>query len=136
VNDVEQLGGIGLFGGLDDDTLAELADKLDRRSPRAGEVVYREGERGCELFVILEGEIAMEREGERLAVEGPGSWFGEMSVLDMQPRPVTATCATDAELLVMKSRDLDRLYRANPKKYALFMMNMARQLSRKLRKIL
>lgn len=134
--DAERLGRIGLFGGLDDETLEALIERVEGQRYRAGDVVYEQGSKGRQLYVVLAGTVAMRRRGELVSEESAGSWFGEMSVLDMQPRAVSAVCAEDAELLILTCRDLDWLYRREPKRYALVVMNIARQLSRKLRRVL
>ncbi len=60
-------------------------------------------------------------------------WFGELSLLDVMPRAVTARALQPCRLLTLTSGDLDALYRRDLKAYALLVMNLARQLSRKLR---
>lgn len=134
--DAERLGRIGLFGGLDDETLEALIERVEVKTYAAGDVVYEQGSCGRQLYVVLGGLVSMRRGEEVLSEEGVGTWFGEMSLLDMQPRPVSAVCIEDCALLVIGCRDLDWLYRRAPKRYAMFIMNIARQLSRKLRTIL
>ena len=134
----EALRDIGLFGGLPDEALAELAAPLEIRAVPAGTTVFREGEQGRELFVILTGELEVlkhaPRGGEvRVALLGPRDWFGEMSLLDVQPRSATARVVAPARLLVIGARDLDALYRRDLKSYALFVLNVAREMSRRLR---
>lgn len=132
----EHLARIGLFGGLDDETLETLIERMEVRAHVAGEVIYEQGTTGRQLFVVVEGVVALRRGDELVSLVSAGDWFGEMSLLDMQPRPASAVCVEDASLLVMGCRDLDWLYRNRPKRYCMFVMNMARQLSRKLRRVL
>lgn len=128
---------IGLFGGVSDAILSTMAERLAVRTVDAGEEIFAEGDRGREMFVVLDGEVELWKqsrgEGVRVATVPPGDWFGEMSLIDVLPRPWTARATTSARLLALRNEDLDLLYRTDLKTYALFMMNVARQLSRKLR---
>ncbi len=134
----EQLRGIGLFGGLDDELLTHLAETLPLLEIAAGEELYREGERAHELYVTIEGEleaVMQTRRGHetRIAIFGPNDWFGELALIDVMPRPATVRAVTSSRLLQMCPRHLDAVYRRDVKAYALLVMNIARQLSRKLR---
>ncbi len=129
---------IGLFGGLDDEVLENLAATLPQLNLRPGDVVFREGEQGRELFIVLEGELEVQKRARnavdvRLALLGPGDWFGEMSVLDVQPRSASVRALAASCLLVLRAQDLDALYRRNLKAYSLLVMNIAREISRRLR---
>lgn len=68
-----------------------------------------------------------------MTVLGRGDWFGEVALLDVMPRAATARARQPCRLLTVTSSDLDALYRQDLKAYALLVMNLARQLSRKLR---
>jgi CRP-like cAMP-binding protein len=135
---VADLEDIGLFGALDDSILATLAERLHIEALDGGTVVFEAGERGRTLFVILEGELELVKKSKRgrpvpVTILGPGDWFGELSLLDVMPRAVTARTRQPCRLLTLTSSDLDALYRQDLKAYALLVMNLARQLSRKLR---
>ncbi len=134
----DQLRAIGLFGGLDDELLAHLAETLPVLEIAAGEELYRQGERGHELYVTIEGQLeavmVSPRGNEtRLGVFGPNDWFGEMALIDVMARPATVRAVTPTRLLQMCPHHLDAVYRRDVKAYALLVMNIARQLSRKLR---
>lgn len=130
---------IGLFGGLDDETLAILARELPTEHVEVGQVVVAEGDTSREMFVIIAGELEVVKESRsghevRVALFGPGDWFGEMSVLDIQPRSATVRAVAPTMLLRMSNEHVDRLlYRRDAKAYALLVMNIARELSRRLR---
>jgi CRP/FNR family cyclic AMP-dependent transcriptional regulator len=134
----EQLADIGLFGGLSEEVLRELAATLDASLFDPGAVVMREGEQAREMFVVLSGELEVLRRSKggtegRVALLGPGSWVGEMSILDVQPRSATVRTLAPAILLCIKGEDLDRLYRRDMRAYLLVVLNIARELSRRLR---
>ncbi len=130
---------IGLFGGLDEATLGLLATELPvERVPVATKVVA-EGDPAREMFVVVSGELEVLKRsptgGEvRVAMLGPGDWFGEMSIVDVQPRSATVRSLAPSLLLRMSAEHVDQLlYRRDLKAYSLLVMNIARELSRRLR---
>jgi len=133
-----QLRDIGLFGALGDEALEHLASSLKVLQRSADEIIFREGEAAREFYVILNGEVevfkVLQRGAEaRLATLTPGHWFGEMSVLDVQPRSSGVRALVPCTLLVVTARDLDALYRRDLKSYTLVVLNFARELARRLR---
>ena len=130
---------IGLFGGLDDESLAVLARELPTVHIETGEVVVSEGEQAREMFVVIGGELEVIKEGRaggdvRVALFGPGDWFGEMAILDVQPRSASVRAVAPTMLVRITAEEVDKLlYRRDLKAYALFVMNIARELSRRLR---
>jgi CRP-like cAMP-binding protein len=130
---------IGLFGALPDEVLAHLAKTLKSFRVIPGETLFREGDGGGrEMFVVLDGEVEVTKKSRRgrdvrVAILGPSDWFGEMSVLDMQARSATVRAIGPSRLLRFTSEDMDNLYRFDLKSYALVVLNIARDLSRRLR---
>jgi len=133
-----ELEQLGLFGALDQELVGELAAELMVVPLAAGETMYAEGDAGRAMYVVLDGAVELTKRAKNgrvvcVSVVHSGDWFGEMSLLDMTTRPLTARATCDARLLELKSGHLDRIYRTDLKAYALIVMNIARQLSRKLR---
>jgi CRP-like cAMP-binding protein len=133
----DELRSIGLFGALNDSVL-DLAATLRVSTPSAGDIVFREGDEARDMYVVIEGEMEVLKASKRaiearVAVLGPGDWFGEMSILDVQPRSATVRALAPSRLLKITASDLDALYRQDVKSYALFVLNLARELSRRLR---
>ena len=92
--ELDEIRDIGLFGGLDDAVLEALVRELRVLALDPGGVVFRENDRGREMFVLLSGEMEVVKQSRRdvpsrVAVLGPGDWFGEMSILDVMPRSAT-----------------------------------------------
>jgi CRP-like cAMP-binding protein len=129
---------IGLFGGLGDEVLDTFVGALELCEMDAGAVVFKEGACGRELYVILDGEVEVLRRSKgghetRVAILGPGDWFGEMSVLDVLPRSATTRVLAPSRLIKMTAHELDALYRRDMRSYALLVLNIAREISRRLR---
>ncbi|WP_437937069.1 cyclic nucleotide-binding domain-containing protein [Sorangium sp. So ce341] len=135
---VAQLREIGLFGGLGDHVLQGLADTLELLELQPGAVAFREGDSGREMFVLLAGEMEVLKRSKRdvearVAVLGPSDWFGEMSILDVMPRSATVRAIAPSRLMRVTAHDLDALYRRDLKSYTLLVLNIAREMSRRLR---
>jgi CRP-like cAMP-binding protein len=133
-----ELRDIGLFGALSDDVLEYLAKLLTVETPPAGATLFREGEDANAMFVVINGEVEVLKKSKRsvearVAVLGPGDWFGEMSIVDIQPRSATVRALAPSRLLRVTSADLDALYRHDLRSYAIIILNLARELSRRLR---
>jgi CRP-like cAMP-binding protein len=135
---IDKLRDIGLFGALSDDVLTHLATTLKQFTVMPGDAIFREGEPAHEMFVLLDGEaevVKRSRVGRehRIALLGPTDCFGEMSVIDMQPRSATVRAVAPSRVLRISAEDMDGLYRHDLKSYALITLNIARDLSRRLR---
>jgi len=134
----KRLRDIGLFGGLTDEVLAHFGGGLELLEVGPGAIVFKEGDSGREMFVVLEGEMEVLRRSKRsvearVAILGPGDWFGEMSILDIMPRSATVRVIAPSRLLRLTTQDLDALYRRDLKSYSLLVLNIAREISRRLR---
>ncbi len=90
-----------------DDVLARLTAGSSARTYRPGETIVRAGEPGAELFVIIEGEVRVERGGRTRRTLGPGDFFGEIAVLTGGPRTADAIASDPVRCLAVP-RDLLR----------------------------
>ncbi|MET0341463.1 MAG: cyclic nucleotide-binding domain-containing protein [Polyangiales bacterium] len=130
---------IGLFGGLSDESLSRLATQLPEVRAEPGKTIVSEGDLSTEMFVVVAGELEVvkrtaEEGAVRVALLGPGDWFGEMAILDVQPRAATVRALAPSILLSITADQVDSLlYRVALKDYSLLIMNIARELSRRLR---
>lgn len=136
--DVARLREIGLFGGLSDEALGDLAAGLGMVFFEPGAAIVREGEAGREMYVILDGEVEVLRSGSHreprvISVLGPGDWFGEMAMIDLEPRSATVRSVSSVRALRLTMHEIKAVYRKDAKSYALLVLNVARQLSRRLR---
>jgi CRP-like cAMP-binding protein len=136
---VSTLREIGLFGALSDQVLERLAGMLKTMRMVPGTTVFLEGDGTArEMYVVLDGEMEVTKRSRRgrdmrVAILGPNDCFGEMSMIDMQARSATVRALGPSRLLRITSENMDALYRADLKSYALIVLNIARDLSRRLR---
>jgi CRP-like cAMP-binding protein len=134
----DDLREIALFGGLSDEVLAGFARRLPSERLGPGHVVFREGDAAHSLYVLVDGEVEVLKKSRgmldhRVAILGPLDCFGEMSLIDVQPRSATVRAIAPTRVLRIESEEIDRLYRQDLKSYALLTLNIARDLSRRLR---
>lgn len=92
-----------LFAGLSPAEIAGFEGRLPVETHRRGTYLFRRGDAGEALYVVLDGQVALELpsgEGTRvLGLSGPGDWFGELALLTHGPRTADARIAVDATLL-------------------------------------
>lgn len=105
--------------------LAALATSLRARSLRHGQVLFREGDPGEEMFLVRDGVVVVSkavtgRVEQVLARVLPGDFFGEMSLFDRSPRSATVQAETDAALLALDRAALRALTRDSPRAAAAF----------------
>ncbi len=104
------LARVVLFNGLGEADVASLAAHLRRRRYARGEVVFLRDDPGDSLFIVKSGVIRIvltSPEGKEitLAVRGPGDFFGELALLDGEPRSADAVAQEPAELLLLERED-------------------------------
>jgi CRP/FNR family transcriptional regulator, cyclic AMP receptor protein len=101
---VVDLSEIWLFAPCSVRDLRKVRQSLDEISVEAGEVLVEEGSTGHEFFFIVNGTATVKRKGRKVTTLGPGQYFGELALLDRQPRSATVVAETDMELLVLEQR--------------------------------
>jgi len=97
----------------------EKTTSLSREHFEPHEIIFRQGDRGDRLYVIVEGEVEVFQDGpgqvpHRLARLGPGECFGEMALVDDQPRMATARSITRANLLSVDRHAFRELFAHHP----------------------
>ena len=107
---IELLRGVPLFSACSKRELSRIASLADEIEVPKGRVLTREGDRGSECFVVVDGRATVTLgDRARVARLGPGACFGEMSLLDQRPRSATVEAQTDMLLLVLDSRSFSSL---------------------------
>jgi CRP/FNR family transcriptional regulator, cyclic AMP receptor protein len=100
---------IPLFSAFDGKKLKRLGMLADQVHVPAGKVLMRQGDNGTDMMVIVNGQVSVERDGERLNTLGNGDFFGEIALVDGGPRTATVTTETPSSLLVITHRDFHSL---------------------------
>jgi CRP/FNR family transcriptional regulator, cyclic AMP receptor protein len=92
------------LGSCSDRELDDLAHLVDEVNLEPGRVIMRAGERGEEVFMILEGAVEIELGGKVVATIGPDRFVGEMALLEHDVRTATATAVEQTRALVLSRR--------------------------------
>jgi CRP-like cAMP-binding protein len=129
---------IPIFGGLPPDALRRIADTFQLLHVAPGTCVISEGDQAVSLFIVGDGQLEVCKRGQtgaelRLAVLGRGDCVGEMSLIDIQPRSATVRSVGPAALYVLSHAEIAKLQRGNFQVYTLLVLNIAREISRRLR---
>ena len=98
-----------------------------------GAEIIHEGDDGEELYILVEGECAVTNSGVHIATLHEGSSFGELSLVDSQPRSATVTAVTPCRLLVIRAADFEKLTLSGALAVKL-LWNVTHELSERLRK--
>lgn len=127
-----------LFADLDQSQLGRVAEICHEQTYRSGETIFREGEPGNRLFIIVSGSVRISRDipnagEEALAVLRPGTCFGEMSVLDRSERSTDAIAAEDCVLATITRPDLEMLLEFDKELAFVVLRSFVRMLSARLR---
>lgn len=133
------LGDCALLAGLSDRQLRIVHGFVHERHFLAGEIVFDAGEVGQALYFVLDGEVAIRRQGEvgqHLARLGPGGFFGEMALIADNPRSAQALAATDCTLAALAGDDFERLMASHAGIASQIALQLARHLGERLRGML
>lgn len=127
------------FGGLSDASLDRLIAMLVERRFEAGDTIVAEGQPGHSMFVLRSGTVGVSRlsdSGRVIPLNrlGPGDFFGEMTLIEIQNRSATLVAESPVTLHELTARSLYTFYKADVHAYAMVMQNINRELCRRLRR--
>lgn len=102
---VEILRSVGIFARVPADLLAPLARLAEFSVVPAGREIVRQGETGDALYAIIRGRVRVVADGREVAALGPRECFGEMAILDNEPRSATVSAIEETEVLRISQAD-------------------------------
>ena len=105
---------VPLFQHCSKKELADVASIADMLDLPEGKVLTREGDRGREFFVLVDGTVEIRRGGEKLHDLGPGDFFGEIALITKSPRTATVTASSPIEALVIEGHAFRALLGRSP----------------------
>jgi CRP/FNR family transcriptional regulator, cyclic AMP receptor protein len=136
-----------LFGGLTDVELDKIMGFMQEKTFSTAEIIITEGESGGTLYFITQGSVEILKRVicsetgnqqsyyEQIAVLKEGDTFGEMELIDIQPRAATVKALEPTATLTLSSLDLYKIQKWNMQTYTMIILNLAREISRRLRKM-
>jgi len=118
--DIPHLARVPLFADLDEESLKELSAVARKRIYRQGEVIFHRDDPGTALYIVKEGKVKIgltSPDGQEvsLTVFGAGECFGELAVLDGEPRSADAIALERAELYALQRQDFVNVVLNHPK---------------------
>jgi CRP/FNR family cyclic AMP-dependent transcriptional regulator len=134
------LQNVPILAGLDEQAVAFLWDRINERRAAPGAVVLAEGEAGNRFFLVGDGEVKVckhfgKATEVQLAKLSRGEFFGEMCILETLPRSATVQAVVETQLFSLSSLAFYHLYQEMPGQHSLLLLNIARDLSRRLRQL-
>jgi CRP/FNR family transcriptional regulator, cyclic AMP receptor protein len=111
---LDYLGNVPLFASCSKKELKALQSLCDRVDVAAGKELVRQGTTGYECFVLLTGTADVTINGRFVTSLGPGAYFGELALLDKQPRSATVTASSASSLLVLGPRQFSTALESFP----------------------
>ena len=111
---LDHLAQVPLFAACSRKELQTIAKASDEVTVPSDKVLVEQGTAGRECFVIVDGSASVRRNGRRVATLGPGSYFGELSLLDKGPRTATVTADTPLTVLVLGPREFSSVLDSVP----------------------
>jgi CRP-like cAMP-binding protein len=124
-----------LFGGLLEEQIARIVPFMEEETYGPGDDIIVEGTLNDRIRFILEGRVAVVKNAIILSEFSEGDSFGEMEVLDVMPSIATIRALSDIKVMSISNKALREIYKIDIKAFSLIIMNFARDLSRRLRRM-
>jgi CRP-like cAMP-binding protein len=121
---------VPLFAGFGPRELGEIGSLTDEVDVPAGRTLITQGATAEEFFIILDGQVRIERDGVRIRELGAGDFLGEIGLVDARPRTSTVITVTDCKLLVLAHREFNTLMVRYPEVQAAVLQALALRIRR------
>ena len=125
-----------IFGGVTDEQRATMFRRLELWTLSKGEYVFHKGEEPCAIYIVKSGWIDLQITENNVTIHKHqlcvGECFGEASFMSMHRHTSTAVAGVNSEVIVLTRSALIQLKREDMELFALLMMNLARELARRL----
>ena len=131
---------VSIFHGLSDSDLEILEEKMILTVYQKDDYIFREGELGQELYILVEGDVSITKkdkygnEREIIKLYG-GSLFGEMSLIDIQKRAASIRVLSETTIAILDYNSVLDIYHDNLELFTKIILNIAREISRRLRRM-
>lgn len=111
---VARVRDVPIFSHLSKSELERVAGWMQSYSVPEGDLLVREGASAHEFFLIEEGEAAVLEDGERIAMLGPGDFFGEIGLVETGRRTASVIAATPMDVIVMYRDEFEQMKQELP----------------------
>ena len=124
-----------LFGGLLARDIDNIRSLIEDRIYEVGKTLISQNKANDSIFFILEGRVEVVKDGIVLIELGEGETVGEMELLDIMPAAATVRVLVRTTVGRISNRAVHEIFKTDQKSFAIMMMNLARDLSRRLRRM-
>lgn len=124
---IESLKGVAMFRDVPEQTLQRLERMARERNYNPGDDIMSQGQEGVGVFVLLDGEVEVVRDGQALATLGPGAFFGEMAILDHYRRSGTVRARSASRCLAIPRSDFVAELKSNQELCYNLLVHMTRR---------
>jgi len=124
-----------LLNGLSEEQLENIIPLMVQAEYDLNDTIITEGKSNDKIYFIINGQVEIIKGNTLIARLGEGSAFGDMEVLDVIPATASARALSQVSVLTIANRALRAIYNMDVKTFSLIIMNLARELSRRLRKM-
>ena len=118
-----------LWSSLSEKELKVIARSFNERKYESGQAIVRKGEQGIGFYLIADGSVEVRSDGRVLAKLGPGQYFGEMSLLDKQPRNADVVTLGPSRCFVLSAWSFSSIMSSKPKLALKLLQESVRRLS-------
>jgi CRP-like cAMP-binding protein len=131
----ETLSKYSLFGGLLEEQIESIMPLMAKENFEPEDFIITEGKPNDKIYFLIEGQVAVSKGNVTLSRFGEGEAFGEMEVLDVMPAIASIKALSKVTVMSISNKSLREIYKIDVKIFSLMIMNLARDLSRRLRKM-
>ena len=126
---MEMLQKAPLWSGLTEKELRVIARSFKELKYESGDIIVRKGEVGIGFYLVADGSVEVRSDGKVLSKLGPGQFFGEMSILDGQPRSADVVALEPSRCLALTSWSFKSIVSNQPKMALKLLQESVRRMS-------
>jgi len=131
------LSKISIFGGITDVQRIEVFRRLETGFFKKGDCIFKRGDEPTHIYIVKRGKVDIRITDNEVVLKkhelGVGECFGEASLMSMHRHTATALAAEDSEIIVLSRHALNQLRHEDPALFSLLLINIARELARRLK---
>ncbi len=137
VDRIKLLQGMPFFGAINDSSIELILNLSENLEAQSGDYFFHQGQKGDALFILEKGRAVVFKKSEQqeyvLRHIKDGDCFGELAIIDYTPRSASVRADCDCNALKIPASALHSLYQQDPEQFLIIQMNIAREVSRRLR---
>ena len=131
------LSKISIFGGINDDHRNAIFKRLEIGYYKKNDAIFKAGDDPTHIYIVKKGIVDLCVIGQKVVIHkkelGVGECFGEASLMSMHPHTASAVATEDTEVIVLSRHALNQLRYEDPPLFSLLLINIARELARRLK---